>query len=120
MADSEKTKFIELMCKRTKEMGMSAVQVFEKLPQTDEGRIIGRLFLWSVFSVGANYRAACEGRSKSEDFSKLCMSVKEAEEVLSWIEVMTTSEIVTFDIERFKKEAKDLLTILSKARRNSK
>ncbi len=120
MADNEKVKFIESMRRRTKHIGLSAIRVFRKLPRNEETRIVGKQFLRSALSVGANYRAACRGRSRAEYFSKLSIAVEEADEVQFWIEIMEESEMITFEIDHFKNEVNEILAILSKARKNTK
>jgi four helix bundle protein len=53
----EQTKlgFIEMMKNRTKTFVLEAVKFYQSLPKTEEARIIGRQFLRSSSSVGANY-----------------------------------------------------------------
>jgi four helix bundle protein len=56
------------------------IRFYQSLPKTEESKIIGRQLLRSSSSVGANYRAACRGRSKAEFYSKICIVVEEADE----------------------------------------
>ncbi|MEM6523882.1 MAG: four helix bundle protein [Bacteroidota bacterium] len=120
MADQSKIEFIELMKSRTKNISLVALKIFRKIRKTEEGKIVARQFLRSALSVGANYRAACRGRSRAEFFAKLSIAVEEADEVQFWIEIMQESQIIDFEIEDFKKELNQVLAILSKARKNTK
>ncbi len=115
----EKVAFVEMMKSRTKQLGLNAIRTFKRLPKNEESKIIGRQFLRSALFVGANYRAACRGRSRAEFFSKLSISVEEADEVLFWVEIMEESKILNIDAS-FKKEIEEILAILSKARKNTK
>ena len=120
MAES-KVEFVQKFQLRTKKYALSAIQIYQMLPKTEEARIIGRQFLCSVLSVGANYRAACRARSKAEFFSKLSITVEEADEVLYWLEILTESNILDYNkISSFVKESKEILAVLSTARKNTK
>jgi S23 ribosomal protein. len=117
---TEKEEFIEKFKKRTKAFSLEAIKIFQKLPKTEEAQIIGKQFLRSALSVGANYRAVCRARSKAEFFSKLSITVEEADEVVFWVEVLMDSNIFKNDqIQNFDIEANEILKVLSKARKNT-
>lgn len=72
-------------------------------------------------SVGANYRAVCRARSKAELFAKLSITVEEADEVLYWLEILTEAKILSHEkTMTFVSEAKEILAVLSTARKNSR
>ena len=50
---------------RTKQFALRAMKLVAALPETAIGRTIGTQLVRSATSVGANYRAACRGRSRS-------------------------------------------------------
>jgi len=56
--------------------------------------VIARQLLKSATSVGANYRAACRGRSDAEFVAKLGIVEEEADESAYWMEVLVEAEIV--------------------------
>ena len=56
---------------RTKQFALSIIKVVEALPNTVTGRAISNQLVRCGTSVGANYRAACRGRSRAEFNSKL-------------------------------------------------
>ncbi|MDV3308195.1 MAG: four helix bundle protein [Cyclobacteriaceae bacterium] len=117
----DRIQFIQDFQKRTKRHAISAVELYRKLPKSDEARIIGRQFLRSALSVGANYRAACRARSKAELFSKLSVTVEEADEALYWIEVLEELQLLTYDeTKAFCQEGSEILAILSVARKNAR
>ena len=80
---------------RTKAFAIGIVKLYLRLPSTDVGRILGRQLLRSGTSVGANYRAACLGRSKAEFIAKLCIVLEEADETVFWLELLVDSGILT-------------------------
>jgi len=86
-----------------------------------ESQRIGKQFLRSALSVGANYWVACRARSKTEFISKLSITVEEADEVLFWLEILiesnTIEEQVVLD---FRNEATEILKVLSRARKTAK
>lgn len=48
-------------------------------------RLIGNQLFRAGTSVGANYRAACRGRSKADFISKIGITLEEADETLYWL-----------------------------------
>ena len=63
---------------RAKQYGLRV----EALPNTQTASVIGPQLLRSGTSVGANYRAACRGRSTADTPSKLAIVEDEADETL--------------------------------------
>ena len=84
--------------KRTKEFAKRVIRLCRKMPNTREGRLIGDQLFRSGTSVGANYRAACRGKSKPDFISKLGTVLEEADESLFWMEVITEMEIMKPDM----------------------
>jgi len=73
--------------------------------------------LQSATSVTANYWAACRARSKAEFIAKLSIVVEEADETLLWLELIEESGIE--GEESLKKEAKEILFIMSASRKSA-
>jgi four helix bundle protein len=114
----EKEDFIEVFKKRTKQFTLRCIRVFQALPKTEEARIIGKQFLRSATSVGANYRAVCRARSQNEFFAKLSITVEEADETLFWMEILIESEIFTESkMKDLMDELTEIVKVLSKARK---
>jgi four helix bundle protein len=84
----------DAMKKRTKEFAKRIIRLCRSLPNSREGWQIGDQIFRSGTSVGANYRAACRGRSKVEFVAKLGMVLEEADETLYWLELMVETEMV--------------------------
>src|SRR5271157_91448 len=79
---------------RTKRIALRAIKVVEALPSTKVADVIGRQLLRSGTSVGANYRAACRGKSPADMIAKLAIVEEEADESIYWIELLIESEIL--------------------------
>ncbi len=71
--------------KRTKLFALRVLKLAAALPLTLEGKIIKGQLVRAGTSVGANYRAACRGRSRAEFIAKLGVVVEEADESAYWL-----------------------------------
>ena len=80
---------------RTKQIALRVIRLVESLPNTSSANIIGKQLLRSATSVGANYRAACRGKSTADVLQKLAIVEEEADESLYWLELLIESEIVS-------------------------
>ena len=109
---------------RTKEFAKRVIHLCRSLPETREGKMIGNQVFRSGTSVGANYRAACQGRSKSDFISKLGIVLEEADETLYWLEILAETQVLRADLlEDLIRENKELVAIfiasLNTARKNA-
>lgn len=80
---------------RTKEIALRIIRLVESLPTHRSAQIIGKQLLRSGTSVGANYRAACRGKSTADVIHKLSIVEEEADESLYWMELLIDSGIVS-------------------------
>lgn len=118
MKGNSKIDFITALKDRTKKFVLDSIKFYQKLPKTEEARIIGRQYIRSSSSVGANYRAACRSRSKAEFHSKLSIVVEEADESAFWLEILLEAEIIKkSEVSVLLKEANEILAIVAKARK---
>ncbi|MGI8883857.1 MAG: four helix bundle protein [Pyrinomonadaceae bacterium] len=79
---------------RTKQIALRVIRLIESLPNTNSAQIIGKQLLRSATSVGANYRAACRGKSTADILHKLAIVEEEADESLYWLELLIEANIV--------------------------
>jgi four helix bundle protein len=79
---------------RTRQLGLEIIRLVETLPRGRTADVIGRQLLRSATSIGANYRAACRGKSKADVISKLAIVEEEADETTYWLELLIESKIV--------------------------
>jgi four helix bundle protein len=111
--------------RRTKQFALRVIKLVEAIPNTTTARTIGNQFLHSGMSVGANYRAACRGKSKADFIAKAGISLEEANECLYWMELFQEAKIVPAERPMdLMKEANELFAIFASsiktARANSK
>ena len=115
-----KEEFINALKDRTKKYVLRSINLFRALPSTEEARIIGKQFLRSASSVGANYRAVCRSRSQKEFFAKLSITLEEADESLFWLEIISEANILPLEkLNNLMQESEEIIKILSKARATS-
>lgn len=102
----------EQMKQRTKDFAKAIIVFCRQIPKTEEGALIRKQLFRSGTSVGANYRAACRGRSKADFAAKLGTVLEEADESLFWLEILTETNIVALNLARpLLKEANELVAI---------
>jgi len=97
---------------RTKNFALRIIRLYRSLPKSADARIMGTQLLRSSTSIGANYRAACRGRSRAEFISKLGIVLEEADETVFWLELFQEANI--FPAEKLTDlvhEANELLSI---------
>ncbi len=82
---------------RTKEFALDVVRLVESLPCTTTAKVLGRQLLRAGTSVGANYRAACRGRSGLDVIAKLGIVEEEADETLYWLELLVDGDVLPRD-----------------------
>ena len=100
--------------KRTKQFGLRVIRLVESLPSTSTARTIGNQLLRSGMSVGANYRAACRGKSKADFVAKAGISLEEADECMYWMELLQEAGIVPAEkLKELMKEADELVAIFT-------
>ena len=73
---------------RTKQFALRVLKLAAALPSTIEGKAIKGQLVRAGTSVGANYRAACRGRSRAEFVAKLGIVEEEADESAFWLELI--------------------------------
>jgi four helix bundle protein len=79
---------------RTQKFALRVIDLVEDLPTRRTAEVIGRQLLRSGTSVGANYRAACRGKSVADVISKLAIVEEEADESAYWMELLIEANIV--------------------------
>lgn len=106
--------------RRTQAFALRVMKMIESLPNTTTGHVIAKQSVRSATSVGANYRAACRGRSKAEFLSKLQTVVEEADETCYWIELIIEGELLPKSrIEDLLDEANQITAIMIASRKTA-
>lgn len=103
---------------RTKKFGKRVLRLVEALPHTRTGNILANQPGRSATSVGANYRAACRGRSRADFASKRGIVEEEADESAFWLELITEEEILpAAKVRALLDEARAITAIMVSSRR---
>ena len=79
---------------RTKDIALRIIKRVESLPRSRSAEVIGKQLLRSGTSIGANYRAACRGKSTADILHKLSIVEEESDESLYWMELLIESGLV--------------------------
>ena len=80
---------------RTKQLALRVIRLADALPPGRSADVIGKQIVRSATSVGANYRAACRGRSDATMIAKLDIVLEEADETLFWMELLTEAGLIS-------------------------
>jgi four helix bundle protein len=82
---------------------------------------VGKQLFRCGTSVGANYRAACNARSKAEFIAKIGIVVEEADESVFWLELIGDTEIVRATrVQSLLEEARELTAIMAASQRTAR
>jgi four helix bundle protein len=114
----EKEQFIKKMKIRTRRFAVDTIAFCESLKHCKASSVITYQLVKSATSTGANYRAACNSRSKNEFYSKICIVVEESDESGYWFEVIKESNLSEdiVGMEKLLNEANELTRIMAKAK----
>src|SRR5262245_8163045 len=105
---------------RTKQFALRVMKRVAALPNTGVGRAIGGQLVRAGTAVGANYRAACRGRSKAEFIAKLGVVVEEADESGYWLELIIEGGLLKERlVESLLGEANELTAIMAASRKTA-
>ena len=108
---------------RTLAYGVRAVGLFRALQESDDraGWVIGKQFLRSATSIGANVAEARSGESRKDFIHKLQIAQKEARESVYWLRLMTEAEVLPPQrLRGLTAETEELVAILTAITRNAK
>ena len=84
-----------LFKQRTKQLALRIIKAVESLPKNRTADVLGRQLIRSGTSIGANYRAACRGKSTADVIAKLRIVEEEADESVYWMELLMESGLVS-------------------------
>ena len=102
--------------KRTKRFALRILKLVSALPNTVQGRTVGGQLARAGTSVGANYRAACRGRSRAEFVAKLGIVIEEADESGFWLELIIEGELLRAElVQPLLDEANELTSIMTRS-----
>ncbi|MBU7584154.1 MAG: four helix bundle protein [Nostoc sp. TH1S01] len=108
---------------RTFEYALRAIKLFEFLQGEKHGAgyIIGKQYLRSATSIGANIQEAQSGESKADFIHKFTIAQKEARESLYWLRLLFKSAIVSSDrLSNLIQETEEIIAVITKIIINTK
>lgn len=106
----------EELKERLKVFAVRIVKLVDRLPNTAAGKAIGNQIVRSGTSPGANYRAACLGKSEKDFLNKLKMVEEELDETMYWLELIMELRLVKPELlESLYTENDELLRIIVKS-----
>src|SRR5262249_54172442 len=98
---------------RTKGLALRVIRLIEALPKSTTADVIGKQLLRCATSVGANYRAACRGKSSADVINKLSIVEEEADECFYWLELLAEAEIINrARLEGLMGEASEIIAMI--------
>ena len=99
---------------RTKHFALRVIRLCGELPNNTQGNVLGKQLLRCGTSVGANYRAACLGKSHADFVNKLKICEEESDEAIYWIELIGESGLLRQELlAHLLQEARELSFIMS-------
>ncbi len=97
---------------RTKKFSLRIIRMYAALPKNVVAQVIGKQFLRSGTSIGANYREAYRARSHTEFISKMNVCVSELEETIYWLELLVESGTISSSVlQSLNQETHELIAI---------
>ena len=108
---------------RALEYGVRAVKLFQYLQgQRDSaGWVIGKQFLRSATSIGANLAEAKSGETRADFVHKCSIAQKEARESKYWLRLLVAAELISLRrLGDLIKETDELISIITSIARNAR
>lgn len=102
--------------KRSFDYTLRAVKLYQHLQRQDDGAgwIMGKQFLRSASSIGANVEEAQAGESRGDFIHKLGIARKEARESLYWLRILAESNLVARRrIQPLVRETDEIIRVLT-------
>lgn len=103
----------EILQNRTKKFATDCWQLCAKFPVSREYNAYCNQLIRCSSSIGANYRAACRGKSDADFLNKLKIVEEEADESMYFLELLLeVSDKEHAEMTRLRGEANELLSIV--------
>ena len=111
----------EALKQRTFVFALAVVKFCRILRSTWEGAELADQVFRSGTRIGANYRAACRGRSNADFINKLGHVVEEADETVYWLELIHAAGICRdASLDRLRQESAELSAIFNQSQITAK
>ncbi len=111
----------EELKKRMLEFAVNVIRFTQRLPKGQATEVVAKQLVRCATAVGANYRAACRGRSRADFVAKLGIAEEEADEAQYWLEILASLDLAGGDdYLKLRREAQELTAILTSSGRTAK
>ena len=98
--------------RRLRDYALRVIKLYCSLPKTTEAQVIGRQFLKSGTSPGAQFREARRAKSDADFISKAEGALQELDETDYWLDLLGASGIVEPDyLSKLITETNELISI---------
>ncbi len=101
---------------RSFKYALRAIKLYQFLQEGNDGAgwILGKQYLRSATSIGANIEEAQSGQSRADFIHKYSIAQKEARESLYWLRLLAESEIVPPNrITSLMQETEELIAVIT-------
>jgi four helix bundle protein len=106
---------------RTMLFHVNVIKLCSHFPKNAAGFETAKQLIRSAGSVGANYRAACRGKSKADFIYKIQVVLEEADESLYWLQITKEAALVQNEtLDLLIKEANELVCIFNATDKTAK
>ena len=96
------------------------MKLIDALPNTVQGRTVANQLVRAAASVGANYRAACRGRSTAEFVAKIGTVIDESDESCFWLELIMEGGLLPAEqVKDLYQEADEITAIMVASRKSA-
>ena len=102
---------------------LKAIKLYQCIVEekTGCGRILGKQYLRSATSIGANIEEAQSGESKADFIHKFSIAQKEAKESLYWLKLLDKSSLVPENrLISLLQETNEIIAIITSIIKNTK
>lgn len=99
---------------RTMQFHINVIKLCTSLPKNAAGFETAKQLIRAAGSIGANYRAACRGKSTADFIYKLDVVLEEADECLYWLQIIKRAELcLSKQLDPLILEANELVSIFN-------
>ena len=113
--------FEEKLRARMMTFSIDVIRAVDGLPSGRVAEVVGKQLVRCATSVGANSRAACNGKSKADFVAKLGIALEEADESQYWLEIIASLDVIGKDVAlKLRSEAQELTAILASSVKTAK
>ena len=101
---------------RTLQYAIRAVNLCKALQKNNDiaGKIIGKQYLRSATSIGANLQEGYSGESDADFVHKYCIAQKEARESLYWLRILDGAKVFTSEkLQPIIEETDEIIAVIT-------